>query len=71
MLDMLGTFFDGIVGWWSDRAWYVRYGIAVALLAISALSLYNGRLMLWGWGLGFGFLFLAGRSDSEKRGYNF
>lgn len=69
--DMLGTFFDSIVGWWSDRAWYVRYGVAVLLLAMSAGALYNGRLFLLGWGLGFAFLFLAGRSDSEKRGYNF
>ncbi|MBX3389477.1 MAG: hypothetical protein KF691_08485 [Phycisphaeraceae bacterium] len=64
-------FFDGIVDWWASLPLWVRYGVAIIILGISALALLNGRLILWGWGLGVAFLFLAGRSDSEKRGYNF
>lgn len=64
-------FFNAIVGWWSALPWWARYGVALLILGLSGLALLNGRLIIWGWGLGVAFLFFAGRSDSEKRGYNF
>lgn len=60
-----------MIGWWSDQSPWVRYGVAVLLLAVSTVFLLCGRFWPWGWALGAVLLLFAGPSESEKKGYRF
>ncbi|MCU0688602.1 MAG: hypothetical protein MUE97_02515 [Phycisphaerales bacterium] len=55
--------------WWYEMPWWVRYGLALALILLSTFILLAGRLWIWGWVVGFIMLALAGRSQGEKKGY--
>lgn len=61
----------GLFGWWSGLSPVIRYGVALALLAISTVLYLAGTLWPWGWAVGAVLLLFAGPSDSEKRGYRF
>lgn len=62
----------GFFEWWAGLPAIFRYGVAIAFLAVSTLLWFvGGRFWPWGWAIGGALLLLSGKSDSEKRGYNF
>lgn len=62
---------SALADWWFDRSSWARYGIALLLIGISTAMFFAGTIWPWGWGAGLGLLVIAGRSNSEKSGYNF
>lgn len=62
---------SALADWWFDLSPWIRYGIAVLFIGISTAMFFAGTIWPWGWGVGLGLLAIAGRSDSEKNGYNF
>ena len=63
----MGSFLN----WWAGQSPWLRYGIAVLLIATSTGIYFAGRIWIWGWAVGFVLLCFAGPSDSEKKGYHF
>ncbi len=61
----------GFFGWWSEQSPWVRYGVALLLIALSTIIFFAGRIWIWGWVSGFILLLFAGPSKSEKSGYHF
>ena len=57
--------------WWIDLPPWLRYGVAVAFLAVSTVLWFVGYFWPWGWVVGLVLLMFAGPSDSEKKGYRF
>ncbi len=63
-----------LLEWWGGLPWLVRYGVAFLFIGTGAVLFFTGagmRLPIIGWAIGGAMLLMAGRSDSEKRGYNF
>ena len=75
---------DGVISWWTDRPWWVRIGIGLAMIAWGVVVIVNvarddnpftdhwpliGGGMLAG--VGFVLLMIGGKSDAEKKGYKF
>lgn len=57
--------------WWTGLSPWIRYGMALGLLAVAVLLFLSGY---WysaasAWVASFIIFLLAGRSDSEKKGY--
>ena len=61
----------GFFSWWADQSPWLRYGVALLLIAISTVLFLAGRLWIWGWVAGLILLLFAGPSSSEKKGYRF
>ena len=38
--------------WWIDLPSWLKYGVALLLLAISTVAWFSGYFWPWGWGLG-------------------
>lgn len=57
--------------WWTDLPAWLRFGVALALLALSTVLWFTGRFWPWGWAAGGVLLLFSGPSDSEKKGYHF
>jgi hypothetical protein len=61
-----------MLDWWSEQSPWLRYGVALLLIAISTiLFFFADRFWPWGWAMGLILLCFAGPSDSEKKGYRF
>jgi len=60
-----------MIDWWTGLPSWLRYGVALSLLAASTVLYFRGTWWPWGWGMGTVLLFFAGPSDSEKKGYHF
>ncbi|QOV88726.1 hypothetical protein [Humisphaera borealis] len=58
-------------GWWADQSPWLRYGVALLLIAISTVIFFAGTIWIWGWVAGVVLLLFAGPSSSEKNGYRF
>lgn len=61
----------GFLDWWAGLSPWLRYGVAILFLLVSTAMFFAGRFWPWGWGLGTVLLLFAGKSESEKKGYNF
>jgi hypothetical protein len=61
----------GFFNWWAEQSPWLRYGVALILIAISTIILLAGRIWIWGWVAGVILLLFAGPSSSEKKGYRF
>lgn len=59
------------LGWWGGLPPWLRYGVALLLLAISTgLYFFANRIWPWGWVAGVVLLLAAGPSEAEKKGYH-
>lgn len=62
----------GLLEWWAGLPAIFRYGVAIALLALSTVLWFAAhRFWPWGWAVGGVLLLCSGKDDSEKRGYRF
>ncbi|HEX3356737.1 MAG TPA: hypothetical protein VHS31_07195 [Tepidisphaeraceae bacterium] len=61
----------GFFTWWAGQSAWLRYGIALLLIAISTIMYFGGEIWIWGWVAGAILLLCAGPSSSEKNGYRF
>jgi hypothetical protein len=61
----------GFFSWWAEQSPWLRYGVALLLIAISTIIFFGGRIWIWGWVAGGIMLLFAGPSRSEKNGYHF
>jgi hypothetical protein len=59
------------VGWWSGLDPWLRLGVPLVLLGVSAVLLIFHRFFVVGWALGVVLLLCSGRSEAEKKGYHF
>jgi hypothetical protein len=61
----------GFLTWWADQSAWLRYGVALLLIALSTVLFFAGRIWIWGWVVGVILLLFSGPSSSEKKGYRF
>jgi hypothetical protein len=61
----------GFLTWWADQSAWLRYGVALLLIALSTVLFFAGRIWIWGWVVGVVLLLFSGPSSSEKKGYRF
>ena len=62
----------GLHEWLAGLPAFFRYGVAIALLAVSTVLWFGAhRFWPWGWAVGGVLLLFSGKDDSEKRGYRF
>lgn len=57
--------------WWAGQSPWLRYGIAILLIAVSTAIYFAGDIWPWGWIAGIILLMFSGPSSSEKKGYHF
>jgi hypothetical protein len=60
-----------LIDWWAGLSPWWRYGVSIALILLSTVMWFLGKLWIWGWLVGVILLLFSGSSDSEKRGYHF
>lgn len=59
-----------LIGWWAGLSFWLRFGVAGSILAVSGIALFFGCFWDWGWAVGIVLLLASFPSKAERRGYH-